>query len=78
MNLQSATGIDHAGIKLGSAWASVLIAKLGFASWSELAAFAALLYTGCLLAEWWWKKMVRPLLENYGVLKRKLRRKDDA
>lgn len=78
MNLQSTTGIDHAGIKIGSAWATVLIAKLGFQSWSELAAFAALLYTGCLLAEWWWKKFWRPLLERYGVLKRKARRKEDA
>lgn len=78
MNLQATTGIDHAGIKIGSAWATVLIAKLGFESWSELAAFAALFYTMCLITEWWWKKFWRPLLERWGWLMPKLnRRKED-
>lgn len=69
MNIQSATGIDHAGIKIGSAWGSVLLAKLGFASWSELAAFVAFVYTVCLLAEWWVKKFWLPLLRRWGWLK---------
>lgn len=78
MNLQSTTGIDHAGVKISSAWATVLIAKMGFDSWTDLAALLAALYSLCLLCEWFWKKFWRPLLERMGwIAPRTNRRQTD-
>lgn len=53
--------------KLGTAWGSVWIGQklsaLGIDSWGELAAAAAAIYSICLIAEFVWKKVVKPFLQ---------------
>ena len=67
------TSVDHPILKIISAWA----VALGMPSWSEFAAFLAACYSLILICEWFWKKFWRPLLERHGILKRRLRRKED-
>lgn len=50
--------------KIASAWALI-----GITSWSEAAAFTAFVYTSCLLLEWVWKKVIKPVLIERGVIK---------
>lgn len=76
MSISASTGIDNAGIKIASAWGSVLLVKFGFSSWSEVADVAsaiaatfAAIYSLCLLTEWWWKKFWRPLFVRFGWVK---------
>lgn len=42
-------------------------------SWSDVAAMLAAVYTATLIFEWWWKKFWRPMLEDRGILKRKIK-----
>lgn len=60
-------------IKLASAWAAVGLAKflsllhfIGITSWAEGASALAALYTGLLVAEWFWKKFWRPVFVRFG------------
>lgn len=50
--------------KISSAWLAV-----GITSWAEAASALAFLYTLCLLGDFWWKKFLRPFLEDRGILK---------
>jgi hypothetical protein len=50
--------------KVVSAWALI-----GITSWSEAAAFIAFLYSSCLLAEWVFKKIIKPTLVSRGYMK---------
>ena len=57
---------DSAGwilAKIASVWAAV-----GVTSWAEAASALAFFYTLCLLANWWWTKFWRPLLEKHGII----------
>lgn len=42
--------------------------------WGTIASIAAVLYSFLLISEWFWKKLWRPCLERWGVVK-KLRRR---
>lgn len=56
---------------------TALAAGFGVSSWSDFAAFVAAVYTLVLMAEWFWKKFWRPLLERHGIVKRRNRRASD-
>ena len=42
---------------------------LGGMTWGELASMLAALYTLCLLIEWAWKRLFKPLLQSRGWIK---------
>jgi hypothetical protein len=42
-------------------------------SWSDIAAMLAALYTFCLLTEWAWKRVWKPLAQRLGWIKGKPR-----
>jgi hypothetical protein len=42
-------------LKAATAWAAV-----GITSWADAASFLAAIYTAVLLAEWLWKRLIRP------------------
>lgn len=42
--------------------------------WGTIASIVAVLYTTLLIAEWFWKKLWRPLLERRGWIRPKRRR----
>lgn len=46
-----------AAMKLGSVWAAV-----GVTSWADVAAFLAAIYSALLIAEFLWKKVIKPFL----------------
>jgi hypothetical protein len=60
-------------LKTALAWLSVVFAHatqaLAIKSWGDAAQFLAFTLTACYLAEWWWKRMWRPLLVKLGVIK---------
>lgn len=56
--------VAHVGTKLGAVWTAV-----GLSSWSEAAGFLAFILSFLALAEWVWKKALRPILVHYGKLK---------
>lgn len=56
--------VANVGTKLGAVWAAV-----GLSSWSEAAGFLAFILSFLALAEWVWKKAIRPILVHYGKLK---------
>lgn len=64
--------IENPIAKTACAWGayctSELLNSLGITNWAEAAAFFGTLYTLTLLAEWFWKKLWRPLLRRFGVL----------
>lgn len=39
---------------------TVVLAGFGIATWGDVAALLAALYSACLLGEWIWKKLVKP------------------
>lgn len=47
--------------KVATAWAIV-----GITSWAEFASFLAAVYSALLIAEWLWKRIVRPSLVRHG------------
>lgn len=46
--------------------ASVGLAWLGGMTWGELASMLATIYTGCLMVEWLWKRLLKPLAQRRG------------
>lgn len=50
-------------LKAGSAWALI-----GITSWAEFGAMLGAFYTSLLIAEWMWKKAIRPYLCKRGVV----------
>lgn len=59
--MDDATKIDAAGVKIVSAWAVI-----GITSWADFAAFLGAIYTAVLLAEWVFKKIIRPICIRRG------------
>lgn len=59
-------------VKLGSVWAAV-----GVSTWADFASMLAALLSFLFICEWFWKKLIRPLCESRGWVKRKRRRKTD-
>lgn len=56
---------------------TAMVASFGLASWSDLAAFLAAVYSLLLIVEWVWKKFLRACLERRGWLKPRRRRATD-
>lgn len=50
------------GLKLGSVWAAV-----GVTSWADVAAILAAIYSGLLVCEFLWKKVIKPLALQFAV-----------
>lgn len=72
------------GLAIGGAGASKAIETaetagrfLGIATWADLAAALAAIYTLCLWGEWLWKRLIRPFAVRRGWLPPALRRKED-
>lgn len=51
-------------VKVATLWATIYIT-----SWTDAAAAIAFFYTMALFAEWLWKKIIRPLLLEWGWVK---------
>lgn len=60
------------GAKLVSVWALV-----GITSWADAAAMLAAIYSMLLITEFAWKKVLRPFLEDRGLIDRIARREGD-
>ena len=58
--------INSPALKVTSAWIAAGFAQIGIASWGDFAAFAASIYTLCLLFEWLWKKVFKPIALRHG------------
>lgn len=58
------TKIDAVGIKVVTAWGLI-----GITSWADFAAFLGAVYTSALLAEWVFKKIIRPICIRRGWMK---------
>lgn len=64
-----------------SGWQAKVIsvwAMIGVTSWTEAAAFIGFCYTACLMSEWLWKNIGRPVLESRGIIKVKPKAVEDA
>jgi hypothetical protein len=59
-------------IKVTTAWGLV-----GITSWADAASALAAVYTTFLLAEWFWKKVLRPYLVSRGWMRHRSRRRSD-
>lgn len=57
--------------------ATAIAASLTVATWTDIAAILAALYSAILIGEWVWKKWLRPYCECKGWIKRVKRRHDD-
>lgn len=57
--------IKYLPVKASSAVGVWLAAK----TWSDIAAMLAALYTFCLLTEWGWKRVWKPLAQRMGWIK---------
>lgn len=68
MNLQQ-EAIAHQGAKIGAIWATI-----GITSWAEAASFLAFLLSLAAVAEYLWKKAIRPLMVRYGYAEPRKRR----
>lgn len=80
---EQTTAVAAPVVKAASAWVAAG-ASIGITSWTDVSAAAtavsaaiAALYTFALLAEWVWKKAIRPFFEYKGWIARKRRRKED-
>lgn len=62
---QHSSDVANPVVKVASAWALFSIT-----SWGDLAAVLAALYSALLIAEWVWKKLLRPCAERRGWLRR--------
>jgi hypothetical protein len=60
-----------------SARIASLWGMIGITSWADFAAFAASVYSMLLVAEWLWKRLLRPFCEEHGWWKRRSRRRTD-
>ena len=56
------TTVNHPVLKVASA---VVVTALGL-SWGEIAQIMASIYTLCLIIEWGWKRLVKPLAIRNG------------
>lgn len=63
MNQFNEEVVKNLGPKIGGIWLMI-----GVGSWSEAAAFFAAVLSFLALAEWVWKKAVRPILVHFGKL----------
>lgn len=61
--------------KAGSAWLGVGLASS--TDWAQIASMLAALYTLLLIVEWLWRKLLRPVAEARGWVKRRKRRASD-
>jgi len=61
--------IKHPVAKVASAGAVFL----GGMTWGEVASMLAALYTACLIIEWLWKRVLKPLAQRRGWIKGKPR-----
>lgn len=43
---------------------TVVLAGFGIATWGDLAAMLAAIYSACLIGEWVWKKIIKPRLDK--------------
>lgn len=68
------THIENLPAKIGVVWAAY-----GITTWQDVAGFLAAVLSALALAEWLWKKAVRPLMVYLGYMKPKPshRRKED-
>lgn len=74
---QTTTEVSSPVLKTVAAWGSVGAAQgvahlagiLGIHTWGDAAQFAAFGLSACYLAEWWWKRLLRPLLVRVGLMK---------
>jgi len=57
--------IKHPAIKATSSAAI----WFGSMSWGEIAQMMAALYTLCLITEWAWKRLLKPLAQRWGWVK---------
>lgn len=64
MSQQTQEVVANAGYKIGAVWFGI-----GVSSWSEAAAFFAAVLSFLALAEWVWKKALRPFLVYFGYAK---------
>lgn len=64
MSQQTQEVVTNVGYKIGAIWLSI-----GVSSWSEAAAFFAAVLSFLALAEWGWKKAMRPSLVYFGYAK---------
>lgn len=63
------TAVSHPILKV----ASVVAVTIGGLTWGEIAQIMASIYTLCLITEWIWKKLVKPLAIHRGWLHGKRR-----
>jgi hypothetical protein len=65
--------ISSPHIKTATAWAGygigAFLQSIGINNWAEASYFVATVLSACYLAEWWWKRMWRPLFVRLGWLK---------
>lgn len=54
---QQAQEIAHPVVK----GVSAVVASFGLATWGDVAALLAAIYTACLIGEWIWKKIILPM-----------------
>lgn len=59
--------IKHAPAKVVSA----VGVFFGSMTWGEIAQMMAALYTGCLILEWIWKRLLKPLAQRWGLIQGK-------
>lgn len=64
MSQQTQEVVANVGYKIGALWLGI-----GVTSWSEAAAFFAAVLSFLALAEWIWKKALRPSLVYMGYAK---------
>lgn len=70
---------DHQGQIAGQVTKVLTVwAAIGITSWAEAASFAAFLYSMVLLAEWFWKKLIKPFLIYRGWIKWRVIGDEDA
>lgn len=63
-NETTVNAVANQGAKIGAVWLSV-----GITSWTDAAAFLAFVLSALALTEYVWKKIVRPILVDFGYLK---------
>jgi len=59
--MQGRTEVAAPAAKIFTAWAAV-----GITSWAEIASFLAAIYSALLIAEWTWKRALRPFAVRKG------------
>jgi hypothetical protein len=64
MSQQTQEVVTNVGYKIGAIWLGI-----GVSSWSEAAAFFAAVLSFLALAEWVWKKALRPSFVYFGYAK---------